>query len=200
MGFQVVPPLVVFQTPPLPTATYQVPGSLGRHGDVGDTPGHERRAEAAPFQTGQGGGAEGGGVFLVFRVGSRRRGGGQQAQGHEREQERRNGPGLADRHGTSPWLGGGPTASPPGDLTTSGRRRRLAIRQLPAIIAYVCWRPHDGDAQLIPEAVMRSIVAVLILATACLATAAVAAPLSVETYTLPNGLTVILHEDHALPR
>ena len=66
-----------------------------------------------------------------------------------------------------------------------------------AIIAYVCWRPHDGDAQLIPEAVMRSIVAVLILATACLATAAVAAPLSVETYTLPNGMTVILHEDHA---
>ncbi len=28
---------------------------------------------------------------------------------------------------------------------------------------------------------------------------AMAAPLSVETYTLPNGLTVILHEDHAQP-
>jgi zinc protease len=33
----------------------------------------------------------------------------------------------------------------------------------------------------------------------CLTTIAVAAPLNVETTTLPNGLTVILHEDHTQP-
>ena len=42
----------------------------------------------------------------------------------------------------------------------------------------------------------------LLLAAVCgtMAGAALAAPLAVETYTLPNGLTVILHEDHAQPR
>jgi len=45
---------------------------------------------------------------------------------------------------------------------------------------------------------MRSILLLLALIAAT-AVAAVAAPLSVETYTLPNGLTVILHEDHAQP-
>jgi predicted Zn-dependent peptidase len=50
---------------------------------------------------------------------------------------------------------------------------------------------------------MRSILllAALLATVAGAATAevVVAAPLSVETYTLPNGLTVILHEDHAQP-
>jgi predicted Zn-dependent peptidase len=43
--------------------------------------------------------------------------------------------------------------------------------------------------------------ALLTLATFCLAaTFAAAAEIPVETYTLPNGLTVILHRDPSLPR
>jgi predicted Zn-dependent peptidase len=45
---------------------------------------------------------------------------------------------------------------------------------------------------------MRSIL-FLAVAIGLSAGGAMAAPLSVETYTLPNGLTVILHEDHAQP-
>ena len=42
----------------------------------------------------------------------------------------------------------------------------------------------------------------LILAAACclLAGGSLAVPLNVETTTLPNGLTVILHEDHTQPQ
>lgn len=45
---------------------------------------------------------------------------------------------------------------------------------------------------------MRPFLSVLFLAC-CLAASALAAPLAVETTTLPNGLTVILHEDHTQP-
>lgn len=45
---------------------------------------------------------------------------------------------------------------------------------------------------------MRSILILAALAGLA-AGGSMAAPLSVETYTLPNGLTVILHEDHAQP-
>lgn len=38
-----------------------------------------------------------------------------------------------------------------------------------------------------------------VMAGTALVDVALAAPLAVETYTLPNGLTVILHEDHAQP-
>ncbi|MBM4132033.1 insulinase family protein, partial [bacterium] len=45
---------------------------------------------------------------------------------------------------------------------------------------------------------MRSILILAALA-GLVAGGSMATPLSVETYTLPNGLTVILHEDHAQP-
>lgn len=46
---------------------------------------------------------------------------------------------------------------------------------------------------------MRSVPFLAVAVLCLLAGAAEAAPMSVETYTLPNGLTVILHEDHAQP-
>ena len=46
---------------------------------------------------------------------------------------------------------------------------------------------------------MRPFIATLCLAVILGSGAALAAPLSVQTYTLPNGLTVILHEDHTQP-
>jgi predicted Zn-dependent peptidase len=45
-----------------------------------------------------------------------------------------------------------------------------------------------------------SVAALLLVVAGCVGAPSAAPELAVETYTLPNGLTVILHEDHTLPQ
>ena len=81
MGVQVTPAFVVFQTPPEPTARYQVAGVVGVDGDVGDAAAHQGRADASEGEA-TGGFADEGGVRpggLGARVG-RRSGGGKDGE------------------------------------------------------------------------------------------------------------------------